>query len=470
MREITVSLGDRSYPIYIGSGLILNPDLYAGLLNSRQIMVVTDTKVEKLHLQTLLQALQQFDVKVHTIPEGEVHKNLETMNGIITALLKNRFARTSCLVAFGGGVVGDITGFTAACFQRGIRFIQVPTTLLAQVDSSVGGKTAVNHEFGKNMIGAFHQPAGVIADVSVLQTLPGRELSAGLAEVIKYGLIRDREFYDWLEVNMDRLIGRDPDALEYAIERSCFNKAAVVAEDETETGVRATLNLGHTFGHAVETGLHYKHWLHGEAVGLGMLMAAHMSMLSGWMSSAACERIRALLVRAGLLGMEQLRECTLFNEQYEIVNAKWPELDAKRSKHELIRRMINRVVDDLIGNSRETIRLQNPRGIEDVRTADSILISLSEGIRQQHLQLKQFLFHNLYRHDRVMQMTENAARIVTRLFDTYMQDVSTLPEGVQAGIAAICGDDPGRLKARLIADYIAGMTDRFAINESGRLS
>jgi len=237
---------------------------------------------------------------VHVIPAGEVHKNLESMNGIITALLQNRFARTSCLIALGGGVVGDLTGFTAACFQRGIRFLQVPTTLLAQVDSSVGGKTAVNHPLGKNMIGAFHQPAGVIIDVSLLQTLPAREFSAGLAEVIKYGLIRDRVFYEWLESNIDRLVHKDPAALEHAIERSCYNKAAVVSEDETETGVRATLNLGHTFGHAVETGLNYKLWLHGEAVGLGMMMAAHMSMLSGWLTAQACERIHSLLVRAGL--------------------------------------------------------------------------------------------------------------------------------------------------------------------------
>ena len=300
MREINVNLGSRSYPIYIGSGLLQSADLFRKLINTSQVMVVTDTNVEKLYLSGLLKSLDGFKVSVHVIPDGEIHKNLETMNGLMTDLLQNRFGRTSCMVALGGGVVGDLTGFSAACFQRGIKFIQVPTTLLAQVDSSVGGKTAVNHALGKNMIGAFHQPAGVIADVSVLQTLPARELASGLAEVIKYGLIRDPDFYDWLESNITRLVAREPEALEYAIERSCFNKAFVVAEDETETGVRATLNLGHTFGHAVETGLNYKLWLHGEAVGLGMLMAAHMSMLCGWLTADTCARIRSLLVQTGL--------------------------------------------------------------------------------------------------------------------------------------------------------------------------
>lgn len=300
MREINVNLGSRSYSIHIGNDLLQSPDLIAKMVPTAQVLVVTDTNVEKLYLPTLLKSLQGKQVVVHVIPAGEVHKNLDTMNSIITTLLQNRFSRTSCLIALGGGVVGDLTGFTAACFQRGIKFLQVPTTLLAQVDSSVGGKTAVNHALGKNMIGAFHQPTGVIIDVSLLQSLPAREFSAGLAEVIKYGLMRDRVFYDWLESNIENLVNKDRVALEHAIERSCYNKAAVVSEDETETGVRATLNLGHTFGHAVETGLNYKHWLHGEAVGLGMLMAAHMSMLSGWLSVQACERIRSLLVCAGL--------------------------------------------------------------------------------------------------------------------------------------------------------------------------
>jgi 3-dehydroquinate synthase len=300
MREINVSLGSRSYSIHIGHNLLQTQDLVTTLVATGQVMVVTDTNVEKLYLPALLKSLQGKQVVVHVIPAGEGYKNLETMNGIITALLQNRFSRTSCLIALGGGVVGDLTGFTAACFQRGIKFLQVPTTLLAQVDSSVGGKTAVNHPLGKNMIGAFHQPTGVIIDVSLLQSLPDKEFSAGLAEVIKYGLIRDRVFYEWLESNVDKLVNKDTAALEHAVERSCFNKAAVVSEDETETGVRATLNLGHTFGHAVETGLNYKLWLHGEAVGLGMLMAAHMSMLSGWLTVQAYERIRSLLVRADL--------------------------------------------------------------------------------------------------------------------------------------------------------------------------
>ncbi len=300
MKEILVNLGPRSYPIFIGNDLISSTDLFGKLVNSGQVMIVTDSNVEKLYLPKLQTTLKDIGAKSHVIPAGETYKNLETMNSIISDLLKNRYARTSCLIALGGGVVGDITGFTAACYQRGVRFLQIPTTLLAQVDSSVGGKTAVNHVLGKNMIGAFHQPSAVIADVSVLNTLSAREFSAGLAEVIKYGLIRDREFFEWLEKNIDKLMLKDTDTLEFAIARSCTNKAIVVEQDETETGVRATLNLGHTFGHAIETGLNYKLWLHGEAVGTGMLMAAYMSMLNGWINSHTYERIKLLLVRAGL--------------------------------------------------------------------------------------------------------------------------------------------------------------------------
>lgn len=300
MQQLTVSLGDRSYPIYIDGGLSRVPEIYRDLLDSAQVMVVTDTNVEKLHLKGVVEALAGFDVATHVMPAGEVYKTLDTMNTIITSLLERRFARTSTLIALGGGVVGDVAGFAAACYQRGIRYLQVPTTLLAQVDSSVGGKTAVNHPLGKNMIGAFHQPAGVIADVELLRTLPDREYRAGLAEIIKYGLIRDAGFYRWLESNLPALAGRDAAALIYAVERSCFNKAEVVAADEKETGVRATLNLGHTFGHAVETGLNYRHWLHGEAVGLGMLMAAHLSHLLGWLGSGELDRVRALISGAGL--------------------------------------------------------------------------------------------------------------------------------------------------------------------------
>jgi 3-dehydroquinate synthase len=234
------------------------------------------------------------------LPDGEQYKNLETMNRIYTVLLEKRFDRRCTLIALGGGVIGDMTGFAAATYQRGVNFIQVPTTLLAQVDSSVGGKTGVNHPLGKNMIGAFYQPLSVVADTNTLNTLDDRELSAGIAEVIKYGLIRDREFFSWLESNMDRLLNRDPDCLAYAIERSCRNKAEVVAADELEAGERALLNLGHTFGHAIEAGMGYGSWLHGEAVAAGMVMAAQLSAAHGWLDPATLDRIVALIAKAKL--------------------------------------------------------------------------------------------------------------------------------------------------------------------------
>jgi 3-dehydroquinate synthase len=274
--------------------------MFSNMIEADQVMVVTDSVIADLYLSNVTKALQGYEVITHVIPPGETEKNLVRMNEIITLLLENHFDRSSCLVALGGGVVGDLTGFTAACYQRGISFLQVPTTLLAQVDSSVGGKTAVNHKLGKNMIGAFYQPSGVIADVTVLRSLPEREYKSGLAEVIKYGLIRDLEFFDWLEENIDELIAQESDALIYAVERSCVNKAQVVEADETEKSIRATLNLGHTFGHAIETALNYKHCLHGEAIALGMRMAAHMSMLMGWLSQDDVSRIGNLLDRAGL--------------------------------------------------------------------------------------------------------------------------------------------------------------------------
>lgn len=300
MKEVTVDLGSRSYPIYIGSGLVHSSSLYKKAAGDSDLMIVTDNIVGKLYLQGVLDALTGSRVVTHVIPSGEIYKNLDTMNQIITTMLTSRLDRGSCIIALGGGVVGDLAGFTAACYQRGIRFIQVPTTLLAQVDSSVGGKTAVNHALGKNMIGSFHQPTAVISDVDVLRTLPEREFRSGLAEVIKYGLIRDYEFHEWLETNIGDVLARKSGPLEFAIERSCLNKAAVVASDEREAGVRATLNLGHTFGHAIETALNYEHWLHGEAVGLGMLMAAHMSMLMGWIPGQKLDRITSLIKRAGL--------------------------------------------------------------------------------------------------------------------------------------------------------------------------
>jgi 3-dehydroquinate synthase len=300
LHTLTVDLGDRAYPIYIGSDLIGNAELYRRHVPGRQVMVVTNETVAPLYLDKVLAALDGYQVQTVVLPDGEQYKNLEVLNRIYDALLTARFDRRCTLLALGGGVVGDMTGFAAATYQRGVNFIQVPTTLLAQVDSSVGGKTGVNHPLGKNMIGAFHQPLCVVADTATLDTLPDRELSAGLAEVIKYGLIDDPELFAWLEASMDALVARDREALAYAIERSCADKARVVAADEKEAGQRALLNLGHTFGHAIETGMGYGQWLHGEAVGAGMCMAGEMSRRLGWISDEDQQRIVDLVRRAGL--------------------------------------------------------------------------------------------------------------------------------------------------------------------------
>ena len=303
MARISVELGDRSYPIEVGTGLIDDPSSYRPYLtNGRRVALVTSTVVGPLYLERVTRALRAADAEVLQVvlPDGEEHKTWSTLNLIFDALLTARCDRQTTLVALGGGVVGDVAGFAAAVYQRGIPFIQVPTTLLSQVDSSVGGKTAVNHPLGKNMVGAFHQPRAVIADVATLETLPMRELRAGLAEVIKHGFIRDVVFVDWLEANIDRLLARDPDALAHAVVRSCEIKAQVVAEDERETGLRALLNFGHTFGHAIESGLGYGHWVHGEAVAAGMVMAADLSARLGMIGKHEADRIRALLVRAGL--------------------------------------------------------------------------------------------------------------------------------------------------------------------------
>ncbi len=300
MKTITVELGERSYPIYVGNDLLGKKELFSENIRSKQVMVVSNTTVAPLYLEKVVQSLQDFNVETMILADGEQYKTLDAVNEIITALLEKGFGRDSYLLALGGGVIGDITGFTAACYQRGIDFIQIPTTILAQVDSSVGGKTGVNHIAGKNMIGAFHQPQAVIADISVLSTLNDREVSAGLAEVVKYGLIRDAKFFDWLEDNVDKLVNRDAETLTYIIEQSCRNKTDVVAEDERESGVRATLNLGHTFGHAIETGLGYGAWLHGEAIGLGMLMAAGLSQRMGWIDSEVCNRIESILLKLNL--------------------------------------------------------------------------------------------------------------------------------------------------------------------------
>ena len=300
MKKLVVELGDRSYPIYIGSGLLNQSELYAQHIKARQVVVVTNTTIAPLYLDKILSNLLGFDVETVILPDGEQFKTLETVTHIFDKLLVSKFSRNSTLIALGGGVIGDMGGFAAACYQRGIAFVQIPTTLLAQVDSSVGGKTGVNHPLGKNMIGAFYQPQCVIADADVLDTLDDRQLSAGLAEVIKYGLIRDVEFFEWLENNINALLSRDKQALAYAIERSCLNKAEIVSEDETETGVRATLNLGHTFGHAIETGAGYGTYLHGEAVAIGTCQAADLSRRKGWLTDVDVERIIALFKKCNL--------------------------------------------------------------------------------------------------------------------------------------------------------------------------
>lgn len=300
MKTLNVELGDRSYPIHIGDRLRLQSELLAPHVDGRKIMVVSNEMVAPLYLRDIEQSLAGREVFSVVLPDGEAFKTLDVLATVFDALLEQRFARDCCLLALGGGVVGDITGFAAACYQRGIAHIQVPTTLLAQVDSSVGGKTAVNHRLGKNMIGAFHQPRAVIIDTDTLSSLPARELRAGVAEVIKYGLLRDAEFFDWLESNLARVLQREPQPLMHAIIRSCRNKAEIVALDERESGPRALLNLGHTFAHAVETGLGYGNWLHGEAVAAGMVSAAELSRRIGWLRRTDVERIEAIVEAAGL--------------------------------------------------------------------------------------------------------------------------------------------------------------------------
>ncbi len=300
MKTLSVDLGERSYPIYIGPNLLSKKSIFAEHIKSKQVVVVTNETIAPLYLQQVEENLAGHDLEKVILPDGEQFKTLEYVNRVFDKLLEKKFSRNATLIALGGGVIGDMGGFSAACYQRGIAFIQIPTTLLAQVDSSVGGKTGVNHPLGKNMIGAFYQPQCVIADTSVLNTLDDRQLSAGLAEVIKYGLIRDEEFFIWLEENIAVLLNRDEQAMTYAIERSCQNKAEVVAEDELESGVRATLNLGHTFGHAIETGMGYGQYLHGEAVAIGICQAADLSRRMGWLIDKDVDRIINLLAMAKL--------------------------------------------------------------------------------------------------------------------------------------------------------------------------
>lgn len=301
MKELRVDLGNqRSYPIYIGSGLLQQADLLRRHIRSKQVLVLSNETIAPLYLNRVLANLAEYQAEAVILPDGEQYKTLHYLEKVFDGLLANKFSRNATLIALGGGVIGDMGGFAAACYQRGIAFIQIPTTLLAQVDSSVGGKTGVNHPLGKNMIGAFYQPQCVIADADVLDTLDDRQLSAGLAEVIKYGLIRDPEFLQWLEANLAQLLARDKAALAYAIERSCINKAEVVGEDEFESGVRATLNLGHTFGHAIETGCGYGQYLHGEAVAIGTCFAADLSRRLGWLEDADVARIVAIFKAAKL--------------------------------------------------------------------------------------------------------------------------------------------------------------------------
>lgn len=302
IQTLTVALAERSYPIHIGCGVLTRPDLLVPHLKQKKAVIVSNTTVAPLYLDMLRSTLENAGISVLPVilPDGEKFKNWETLNLIFDALLGAHCERSTTLIALGGGVIGDMGGFAAACYQRGMPFIQVPTTLLSLVDSSVGGKTAINHPLGKNMIGAFYQPQLVLADIATLDTLPDRELRAGLAEVIKYGLIRDPEFFVWLEANIEKLLAKDKDALAYAVHRSCANKAEVVAADERETGERALLNLGHTFGHAIETGLGYGEWLHGEAIAAGTLIAAELSQRLGWLDAAAVSRIESLFVRCGL--------------------------------------------------------------------------------------------------------------------------------------------------------------------------
>ena len=300
MSTLRLDLPGGGYPIHVGSGLLGSADLLRAPVAGDRVAIVTNEVVAPLYLARLTEALASFDPAVVILPDGETQKALDTIDRVVGQLLQARCDRATTIFALGGGVVGDITGFAAAVYQRGVPFVQVPTTLLSQVDSSVGGKTGVNHALGKNMIGCFYQPKAVIIDTATLATLPDRELSAGLAEVIKYGAIGNREFLDWLEQNMEALIRRDPRALAHAIETSCRDKARVVMADEREAGVRALLNFGHTFGHAIEGAMGYGRWLHGEAVAVGMLMAARLSERLGWLPADEGERLRALIERAHL--------------------------------------------------------------------------------------------------------------------------------------------------------------------------
>lgn len=322
---VPVSIEDRSYDILIGEGLLDDASSFEGLPTSSDAVIVTNVTVAPIYAARLRIALANRHHRVHVVelPDGEVHKDWQTLNRIFDALLGAQCDRKTILYALGGGVIGDMTGFAAACYMRGVPFVQVPTTLLAQVDSSVGGKTAINHPLGKNMIGAFYQPLRVIADLGTLRSLPAREVAAGLAEVIKYGPIADDAFFEWIESHVEELVRLEAGALAHAVMRSCQIKAQVVAEDEREAGLRAILNFGHTFGHAIESGLGYGQWLHGEAVGCGMVIAAVLSHRLGYVDAGYADRIRALVQRAGLpvrapdLGRERWMELMSIDKKAE---------------------------------------------------------------------------------------------------------------------------------------------------------
>ena len=312
--RVDVDIPGKRYPIHLGRSLIANSALYPPGAQQGRVFVITNETVAPLYLERVKAALGE-NIAVHVMPDGERFKSMDQLNAVLDQMLKLKLGRDTTIIALGGGVVGDLAGFAAAVYQRGIPLVQIPTTLLSQVDSSVGGKTAVNHPMGKNMIGAFHQPDCVITDLDTLDTLPEREFKAGIAEVIKYGLLGDIEFFNWLEQNMAALLARDGSALSHAIATSCQHKARVVAADEKEQGQRALLNLGHTFGHAIEAHLQYQGWLHGEAVATGMCMAADLSQRHGWLSQADCERVNTLIAGAGLptavptdLSAERMRE------------------------------------------------------------------------------------------------------------------------------------------------------------------
>ena len=327
MKKIFVKLGERSYPIYIGHNILLQPGLLSDHITGKEVLIVSNQTVAPLYLQLVLNSLNSHRCKSVILPDGEQFKNLDVLNEIFNTLLINRFSRQVTLIALGGGVIGDITGFAASCYQRGVPFIQIPTTLLSQVDSSIGGKTAVNHTLGKNMIGTFHHPKCVIADTNTLDTLDDRQLSSGLAEIIKYGLIKDSKYISWLEQNIPALRAKNFSILAEAIERSCLNKANIVADDELEHGIRALLNFGHTFGHAIETSIGYGNWLHGEAIACGMAMASDLSQRLGWLEKKDVKSIRDLLKSSGLpittpQGMTEQQFINLMSVDKKIKNNK----------------------------------------------------------------------------------------------------------------------------------------------------